>query len=117
MQTMAENVTKNIFPSLIKQLWDNSFKESHIISGFRAAGLHPLSRSAIKDSKLATGVPFQQPAKEPRTATTIVQASSPIVLRGSCKSCGAELTPILHGTSQNFYRKNTMKIHLKVKRE
>ena len=43
MQTMAENVTKNIFPSLIKELWDNSFKESHFISGFRVAGLHPLN--------------------------------------------------------------------------
>jgi len=59
IQTMAENYTKNVFPSLMKQLWDNSFKERHINSEFRAARLHPLKRDAIKDSKLATGVPFQ----------------------------------------------------------
>jgi len=93
IQTMAENVIKNVFPSLMKILWDNSFKERHIISGFRAAGLHPLKRDAIKDSKLTTGVPFQQP-KEAVAATAIVQISSPIVLQGSCKSCGAELTPM-----------------------
>ena len=89
---MAENLTKNVSPSLIKQMWGNSFKERHIISGFRAAGLHPLQRNAIKDSKLTTGVPFQKP-KEPAAAAATVQVSSPIVLRGSCKSCGAELTP------------------------
>ncbi|XP_065891572.1 tigger transposable element-derived protein 2-like [Dysidea avara] len=94
MQTMAEN-------------------ESHIISGFRAAGLHPLNRSAIKDLKLATGVPFQQPAKEPRTATTIVQASSPIVLRGSCKSCGAELTPMRAHLTWHFTKILQKKHHEK----
>ena len=109
IQRMAENVTKNLFPPLIKQLWDNSFKERHIILGFRAAGLHPLNQNVIKDSKLATGVPFQQ-LKDPVAPTTVVQVSSPIALRSSCKSCGADITP-MHAYLTWYFTKILQKKH------
>ena len=41
-------VTKQVFPSLLARLWDESMHPEHLVSGFRATGLHPLNRNAIK---------------------------------------------------------------------
>ena len=54
-------VTKQVFPSLLSRLWDE-----HIVSGFRATGLHPLNRDAITNDKLQTAVPFQAEQQPPK---------------------------------------------------
>ena len=60
LETMASRVDRQIFPSLIARIWDKVFLPEHLIGGFRAAGIHPLSRRAIPDSKLKTSTSFQQ---------------------------------------------------------
>ena len=52
-------VTKQVFPSLLNWLWDESMHPEHLVSGFRATGLHPLNRDAITNDKLQTAVPFE----------------------------------------------------------
>ena len=50
--TRAANVTKEVFPTLLKKLLDSSLRPEHITAGFRASGLHPLKPSAIPVYKL-----------------------------------------------------------------
>ncbi len=59
METMALRVDKAAFPSLVAKMWDRVVKPEHLIGGFRAAGLHPLSRDAIPPTKLKTSAPFR----------------------------------------------------------
>ena len=54
--TRAANVTKEVFPSLLKQLLESSFCPEHIRAGFRGSGLYPLKPSAIAAYKLAPSV-------------------------------------------------------------
>ena len=53
IMTCAVTVTKEDSPGLIAQLWKQSFKPSHLNSGFRKTGLCPLSRDAILTHRLA----------------------------------------------------------------
>ena len=54
LKTRAQNVTKERFPGLIKELWDKSITPEHLKAGFyRAAGLVPLDASVIQPSQLA----------------------------------------------------------------
>ena len=76
LESMAETVTKVVFPSLIKKLWDCSFKTNHIVSGFRATGLHPLDPAPVL-CKLRASMPFRVPSSAPSTSdTSIVVAKS-----------------------------------------
>ena len=47
IESCAATITKQEFPSLVTQLWDQSFLPHHIKNGFRKAGLYPLKREAI----------------------------------------------------------------------
>ena len=62
--TLAANNSKAIFPTILSKLWDVSFKPSHLCSGFKATGIHPLNWEAISGGKLKTGIPFREPPKE-----------------------------------------------------
>ena len=42
----GERVSKEVFPSLIAQLWDASFKPDHCKGGFCGAGLAPFFMKA-----------------------------------------------------------------------
>ena len=167
LETMAENVTKAVFPSLIRKLWGRCLLPHHFKSGFRTTGLYPLNRRAIPESKLATGILFSplisqssqsststasasgQPSQSATSTSTAsasgqssqsstststtsasgqpsqssltmvstasasqssqslsacisIQASASITIRGGCKQCGAELTPMRPHLMQHF---------------
>ena len=55
-KTKATNITKEVFPSLIKQLWERCITAEHLQGGFRAAGLVPFNPKAVKHSQLAPSV-------------------------------------------------------------
>ena len=50
--TRAPNITKEHFPSLIKQLWEKAVKPEHLQAGFRAVGLMPFNPQAVKPAQL-----------------------------------------------------------------
>lgn len=56
--TRAANISKQVFPSLIKKLWDRVIKPQHCISGFRHSGIYPFNMSAIPSFKFAPSLPF-----------------------------------------------------------
>ena len=58
LKTMAVKVDKAAFPSMVAQMWERVLLPGHLIAGFRATGLHPLSRDAIPAAKLQTSAPF-----------------------------------------------------------
>ena len=53
LKTKATNIIKEVFPSLIKQLWERGITAEHLQDGFRAAGLVPFNPKAVKPSQLA----------------------------------------------------------------
>lgn len=55
--TCAATVTKEVFPTLLARLWEDSFLEKHLISGFCRCGLCPLSRETIPPHKLSKAIP------------------------------------------------------------
>ena len=63
METIGTKVTKEVFPSLVAKMWPQVLLPEHLISGFRAAGLHPLKRNT-DESKLKISVPFQLPTSQ-----------------------------------------------------
>ena len=69
MKTCAANIGKEEFPGLLQQLWESSFKESHLIGGFRETGLYPFNQSAIPSWKIAPALPMQAGSS---TDTTVV---------------------------------------------
>lgn len=120
LASMADNVTKSVFPSLIYKLWEQSFKRHHVIAGFRATGLHPLDRAVVV-GKLATSAPFREPASDSSSVTSgssstaatssltapsssastssvtgmlTLKGTGKLVIKGGCANCGAELTPM-----------------------
>ena len=58
IKTGAMHVTKVEFPTLLKEVWENSLLEDHLQSGFKCSGLHPLSKRAVSDSKLTPALSF-----------------------------------------------------------
>ena len=106
LETLAENVTKAVFPSLLRKLWEVSFKPNHLTSGFKTTGLHPLNRQAITDSQLQTGIPYRkvQGAKATSPPHTQPASASSVILRGKCKKCDAELTPMRAHITLHFTR-------------
>lgn len=53
IRAKVSNISKEIFPSLLKSLVEsnNAFKRQHVISGFECTGLYPFNRNAIPDDK------------------------------------------------------------------
>lgn len=78
LESMAENVTKVVFPSLIKKLWDCSFKTNHIVLGFRATGFHPLDPAPVL-CKLIANMPFRVLSFAPSSVPSTFDTSTVIV--------------------------------------
>ena len=53
LKIKATNITKEVFPSLIKQLWERGITAKHLQGSFRAAGLVPFNPKAMKPFQLA----------------------------------------------------------------
>ena len=97
-------MTKAAFPSPLRKLWEVSLKPSYLSSGFKTAGLHPLNGEAIADSQLQTGIPYQKvqgatAALPPHTQPT---STLSLILRGKCKQCDTELTPMRAHVTLHF---------------
>lgn len=60
METCAQVVDKTVFPGLLKQLWDDSFKAAHLSAGFRRAGLCPVTKTNIPKSVYSPSLPNVQ---------------------------------------------------------
>jgi hypothetical protein len=69
--TRASNVTKQVFPSLVKKLWERSLQASHLQAGFRECGLWPFNPSAIPVYKMAPSLALNSTSETslPVTAT------------------------------------------------
>lgn len=53
-------VTKKAFPSLLRKLWEGSVYPEHLVSGFRATGIHPLNSKVIRKDRLYPSMPYAQ---------------------------------------------------------
>ena len=85
LRTRAMNVTKECFPSLIKQLWEQSLNEEHLQGGFRAAGLYPFNPQAVKLSQLAPSLsdtPVETVASRSTSSETPIRVELRVELRG-----------------------------------
>ena len=68
--TRASNVTKQVFPSFVKTLWERSLQASHLQAGFRECGLWPFNPSAIPAYKMAPSLDLNSTSEtSPVTAT------------------------------------------------
>lgn len=70
LQSRAMNVTKECFPRLIKQLWEQSITVEHLQGGFSASGIVPFNPQAIKPSRLAPSL--KTPAQQVRGEVSVV---------------------------------------------
>ena len=70
------DVTKSMFPALMKIVIDSGFKSENAVSGFKAAGIYPLNPEAVK-SKLNQGKAFRAhtPASKSAPATPATPAT------------------------------------------
>ena len=59
-----QNVTKEKFPSLLKLLYENSFKRIHSINGFEETGIFPFNRTKISAEKLAISFSYEESDSE-----------------------------------------------------
>ena len=91
LKTRGERVSKEVFPSLIAELWEASFTTAHSKGGFKSAGLVPFSRQHVLD-KLP---PTAQDTNDHQDHQTT--ASPRRHQRITCTSCGEQIptTPIL----------------------
>ena len=87
IRTRAANVTKEIFPHLISQLWERSFTSAHLKAAFKAAGLAPLNPKAIKPGQLSPALVQPSPSHTPR-------AENPDITFQGTASLAATQTPI-----------------------
>ena len=69
LEIMGAKVDKEQFPS---EMWPQVLLPEHIIGGFRGAGVHPLSRSAIPSSKM---VPTWDKKVEGGRVTALLRAT------------------------------------------
>ena len=115
LESMAENVNKPVFSSLIRKLWECSFKPSHLIAGFRATGLYPVDKAVVQ-GKLSASIPFCLPSTSvpsstssdvssvssagtsassaPSSSSSAVALQGTLLIKGACSNCGAALTPM-----------------------
>ena len=56
--THAGKITKKDFPALLFSLFEESVLPEHLISRFRATGIHPLNKKAIRQDKLEASATF-----------------------------------------------------------
>ena len=67
-------VSKRSFPSLLSQLWKESFFPEHLVSGFHATGIHPLNRSIIREDKLKPSEAYSGTSiEQPLSATPVTE--------------------------------------------
>ena len=83
MQTRVANIGKEDFPKLLAELWDCTFKDSHLHGGFHETGLFPFNFEAIPSWKVAPALPLQA------TSSTQVPASE-TPLRTKLRKCFTE---------------------------
>ena len=69
-ETCQAVVTKKSFPSLLKKLWENSVFPEHLVSGFRATGIHPLNREVIAHGALNPSMPYTKCSYDRLTTAT-----------------------------------------------
>ena len=50
--TRASVISKQVFPSLLAELWTKSFKSCHLTSGFRVCGLYSYTLPSFRHTKL-----------------------------------------------------------------
>ena len=81
-----------------------SFTAQHIKGGFKGSGLFPLSRSAIKPSKLAPSVAFIQPQAAPTTsqAASAVAATSQTASATAQSQCHGDKEVHVAGTTETM---------------
>ena len=71
----ASKITKHDFPALLSSLFHESVLPEHLVSGFRATGIHPLSKEAIKPYKLEASAMFAPEEHQQMLAEHLVVAS------------------------------------------
>ena len=67
---MSGSSHKKSFPSLLKKLWKNSVFPEHLVSGFRATGIHPLNRKVIAHGALNPSMPYTKGSYDRLTIAT-----------------------------------------------
>ena len=67
---MFKDISKSVFPSLLKELADSSFSRSIAVSGFEACGIYPINRTKITKEKLRLGNLFGIDAVDDETSET-----------------------------------------------
>ena len=85
LQTAATQVTKTEFPALLKKTWEKSLLAKHLQSGFKRSGLHPLSKTAVPDTKLSAPQCTAQVSTPRRHSIEVV---------GLCNHIRPHLTPL-----------------------
>ena len=93
LESKAQNVSKEVFPSLLCQLWEQSFTPKQCQSGFQASGIFPLSREAVL-TKLRPSQPF-----EPR------QGSQGDIRTVTCDNCGHSVSasPLIRTNLRTYF--------------
>ena len=86
LETRGEQVSKEVFPSLVAQLWDASFKPDHCKGGFHGAGPVPFLRKHV----------LQKVAPSRSTEGNRDRICSGDSSKVKCTNCGHEMatTPI-----------------------
>ena len=67
---ICQAVTKKSFPSLLKKLWENSVFPEHLVSGFRATGIHLLNGKGIAHGALNPSMPYTKCSYDRLTTAT-----------------------------------------------
>ena len=93
LESKGAKVDKAAFPSLVSRMWDHVLQPHHLIGGFRATGVHPLSREAIPPGKLKTSMPFQSEA---------AACSPPVTQCQSVPHTDSSATPVSTHIAQLF---------------
>lgn len=110
MHTHASRITKSVFPTLLSALYEESVLPEHLVSGFRATGIHPLSHKAIKAERLEASATFA-PDEHRQTMEGRLAAASPVTRRvetfftqfflekkeKKTQKCGGRLRPKYYG--------------------
>lgn len=72
----SENITKNNFPSLLANLYQEAFKPPHAVGGFYKCGLFPLDQSKLAAELVEITRPFQGDLS---TEDTVIVAHTPVI--------------------------------------
>ena len=94
LESRAQNVSKEVFPRLICQLWEESITPKQCRSGFRASGIFPLNRDAVA-AKLVPSRAFVP------THTQSLEDIRSI----TCESCGHSVSasPLLRTNLRGYF--------------